>query len=350
MARATMIAVLMRLPDLDDPIRVAEDHNAITKAGFNSDEPRDERGRWTNSGADANRRGRDAGAQLADAGMSDAIGDPVAEAAAQAAASARANQDHSQPKSQHEDFWETLGNKLSDRTKALLFEIGNDEARQDINNFTTATITASGAAHALRDYGNYRAQPWIGPDGTQMRVSTIEMGDPLSDRAALIGHDLFEPNAPLTRPATNADWIDPLINLASMGVAIAVPPIRLAGPALEVLDASEVAATSVNAADYIEGNFTIYDWSGYPDGLSQPNGPFRLLEGREYEAARTAANSANRALREADPEAYVGKQIHEIHPVKFGGNPTDPLNKVALTPKQHATVTTWWNQLLRKIQ
>jgi hypothetical protein len=55
-------------------------------------------------------------------------------------------------------------------------------------------------------------------------------------------------------------------------------------------------------------------------------------------------------LREADPAADMGKQIHEIQPIKFGGSPTNPLNKIALTPKQHAAATTWWNQLLRTIQ
>lgn len=67
MARATMIAVLTRLPDPGDVDGV------LAKAGFNPDEPRDERGRWTTDG-----NGTSAGAQLADAGMSDASDDPVA--------------------------------------------------------------------------------------------------------------------------------------------------------------------------------------------------------------------------------------------------------------------------------
>lgn len=62
-----------------------------------------------------------------------------------------------------------------------------------------------------------------------------------------------------------------------------------------------------------------------------------------------AANSANRALREADPAGYAGKEIHEIHPVKFGGNPTDPANKIALRPAQHASATTWWARLKRDL-
>ncbi|MDI1432847.1 FG-GAP-like repeat-containing protein [Polyangium sorediatum] len=98
------------------------------------------------------------------------------------------------------------------------------------------------------------------------------------------------------------------------------------------------------------GEFSVIDWSGYPTGAAKPTGPFRLLEGAEYQAAREAANKANVALRAADPARYAGKQIHEIHPVKFGGSPTAPANKVALTPSEHAKYTTFWNRLMRDIQ
>jgi hypothetical protein len=88
---------------------------------------------------------------------------------------------------------------------------------------------------------------------------------------------------------------------------------------------------------------------GYPANLPKPTGPFRLLEGAEYDAARTAANQANRAMHQADT-ALRGLQLHEIQPVKFGGSPTDPLNKVPLTPQQHSPATTWWNQLQRSLE
>jgi hypothetical protein len=97
-----------------------------------------------------------------------------------------------------------------------------------------------------------------------------------------------------------------------------------------------------------EGSFSIADWSGYPANVPKPTGPFNLLEGAEYEAARAEANAANRAMHQADP-SLNGLQLHEIQPVKFGGSPTDPLNKIPLTPQQHAPVTTWWNQLQRDI-
>ena len=89
MARAMMTAVLMRLPDPDDAVRISDVDGVLTKAGFNPDEPRDERGRWTTGGdsatGDANASGRGARIQLADAWPSDASDDPVAQAAARAA-------------------------------------------------------------------------------------------------------------------------------------------------------------------------------------------------------------------------------------------------------------------------
>ncbi|MCP4121758.1 MAG: hypothetical protein GY751_08385 [Bacteroidetes bacterium] len=90
------------------------------------------------------------------------------------------------------------------------------------------------------------------------------------------------------------------------------------------------------------------DWTGYPDG-PKPKGPFRLLEGVEYEDARKLANKTNRALRKADPEKYFGKEIHEIQPVKFGGSPTDAANKIALTPGEHRRYNTFWDRMKRSI-
>ncbi len=45
-----------------------------------------------------------------------------------------------------------------------------------------------------------------------------------------------------------------------------------------------------------------------------------------------------------------GLEIHEIHPVKFGGNPTDMANKIFLTPTQHAEYTNFWNSLMHSLK
>lgn len=66
----------------------------LEKAGYNPDEPRDQRGRWTNDGdatVEANVAGRDPRTQLADLGISDASDDPIADAARTAA---RIDSDH----------------------------------------------------------------------------------------------------------------------------------------------------------------------------------------------------------------------------------------------------------------
>ena len=113
--------------------------------------------------------------------------------------------------------------------------------------------------------------------------------------------------------------------------------------------AAEVATerTAVGgAADLRSGSFSISDWSAYPAGVPRPQGPFRIVEGAEYDAARTAANKANAATRRE--QGLVGQpvDVHEIQPVKFGGSPTDPANK-AIPPRDvhRQQVTPWWSQL-----
>ncbi len=40
-----------------------------------------------------------------------------------------------------------------------------------------------------------------------------------------------------------------------------------------------------------EGSFSIIDWTGYPEHLPKPKGPFRLLQKQEYKAARRSADT-----------------------------------------------------------
>jgi hypothetical protein len=95
---------------------------------------------------------------------------------------------------------------------------------------------------------------------------------------------------------------------------------------------------------YREGSFSISDWSGYPNQIPQPTGPFRLLKGQEYKTARDAANRINRKTRNANPAAFIGKNIHEIHPVKFGGDPVGKANKITLSIADHDQVSRWWER------
>ena len=97
------------------------------------------------------------------------------------------------------------------------------------------------------------------------------------------------------------------------------------------------------------GEFSIIKWQGFPEGVAKPEGPFRVLAGEEYQVARSTANSTNRGLHSANP-SLAGKQIHEIQPVKLNGSPTSGANKVALPPREHAKVTTWFNRFLRDMK
>ena len=51
-----------------------------------------------------------------------------------------------------------------------------------------------------------------------------------------------------------------------------------------------------------DGDFSVSDWSGYPDGAPKPNGPFKVIEGSEYINARNQANSVNANLHKINPE------------------------------------------------
>ena len=188
--------------------------------------------------------------QLADAGVSDASDDPAAQAAASAAEAQRNASTQAGPaNSEHEGFWQRLGSELSDGTKALIAEIGRAQIEQSNADLATATAEADAIAQAVRAYAEYRAQPWLGSDGQPLQVPVINTGDPLSDEAALIG-ELSKPNPSLMRPATNADWIDPLVNLASLAAMAVGPAFRWAGLAAEGVEAVDVAALSSETATY----------------------------------------------------------------------------------------------------
>jgi hypothetical protein len=91
-------------------------------------------------------------------------------------------------------------------------------------------------------------------------------------------------------------------------------------------------------------SFEIPEFPGYPNGVSKPSGSYKILVGNDYIKARKEANRANRPFR------VKGKEVHEIKPVKFGGNPTDPNNKEILSKPDHILVTNWWRMIQRLIE
>lgn len=47
-----------------------------------------------------------------------------------------------------------------------------------------------------------------------------------------------------------------------------------------------------------------------------------------------------------NPEA-VGMEVHDKHPICFGGSPTDPANKVLVPAAKHAEICRFWNKAYR---
>ena len=47
--------------------------------------------------------------------------------------------------------------------------------------------------------------------------------------------------------------------------------------------------------------------------------------------------------------ALIGKELHAIHPVVFGGDPVATNNKALLTPTEYAPYVVWWNRKYREI-
>ena len=123
---------------------------------------------------------------------------------------------------------------------------------------------------------------------------------------------------------------------------------RITGLVLDAQDSANSIAS--NTTVFPPGSFSISDWTGYPAGVPKPQGPFRIIDGTEYNDARNAANKANAAIRRNQGLVGQAVDIHEIQPVKFGGSATDPTNKIILPRNVHRQqVTPWWNQIQKDL-
>ncbi len=96
-------------------------------------------------------------------------------------------------------------------------------------------------------------------------------------------------------------------------------------------------------------SFSIWDWKGYPAGVRKPAGPFVLIEGAHYDTARAAANRATDAYRRAKG-GYTGKQVHHVHPVKFGGDPSDWNNLEAVDLGTHTELNNFWRRVQSNVE
>lgn len=90
----------------------------------------------------------------------------------------------------------------------------------------------------------------------------------------------------------------------------------------------------------------------YPTGRPRPTGPVELVPKNVYDANKLLKEEANAALRAqyGDFFSTTWADIHEPHPIRFGGHPTDIANKEIISPPEHWEVTKWWNALQRWIE
>jgi hypothetical protein len=176
----------------------------------------------------------------------------------------------------------------------------------------------------------------------------------------ILGQRAFESNFSndFTGGSGNSGWYRATytaLNTASIfvgeGVAKATTLAKAEVGASKALTAAERVAAK-GPTQFAEGSFSIteHGWQGYPAGVPKPAGPFRLIEGAEYDAARSAANSANNQIRLQQGLRGQPVDVHELKPVKFGGSATNPANKLIMDRATHRQqVTPWWNQLMRDI-
>ncbi|HEY0069701.1 MAG TPA: RHS repeat-associated core domain-containing protein [Chloroflexia bacterium] len=140
---------------------------------------------------------------------------------------------------------------------------------------------------------------------------------------------------------------------ASLGRSLSDPftyvgaiPVPGAGPITKSIRFATKHAGKGFIKSVFMGAFSIRDWRGYPTGhgVPRPNGPFVLLDNSSYTKARRVATNANRSIRRRN-NLPTEHEVHEIHPVKFGGDPSDPWNKIILPDTIHDQYTGWWNSV-----
>jgi RHS repeat-associated protein len=235
---------------------------------------------------------------------------------------------------------------------SVLFQpwsVPGDAFNADVYSSASGDLTGTWGLLSQDQFGGLSYTPWGRIDDPVMPILDYP-GDPTTNGGGGLQFSASNYIPYVSGSGVNGfgNWVrDNLALLArpcapgiACGVALPVGPI---GGASEVEGAAEMGGALK------PGSFSIRDWSGYPEGVPQPEGPFRILEGQEYNTARNAANSANQALRQSNPANYAGQQIHEIQPVKFGGSPTDLSNKMAIQPSLHYQVTSWWNNVMRSV-
>jgi len=226
----------------------------------------------------------------------------------------------------------------------------NEEVKEEIGeSLQMNTAAKEETNNTLKDtYG----ENTLGYVVTKTAMSSSGQIGPLADDpylSAAVADNITDTLIPTTRGGAIATAVTAAATVAG-GATTVYNEYKAAKKAAAVASQFSKEKTAISAAEqiYEEGSFSIIDWSGYPDG-PKPEPPFRMLDDQEYNANRTIANQANKEMHMTNPE-LAGKHIHEIKPVKFGGDPVNPSNKLPLNPKEHQQYTNWWNRLLKKLQ
>lgn len=118
-------------------------------------------------------------------------------------------------------------------------------------------------------------------------------------------------------------------------------------------DLSEADLEEINVPVTVSYSLAPWAWDFYPALLEKPLAPLTMIKGEAYEVARKSTNKSNRSIRAKSPEwskAEWNHEVHELHPVKFGGSPTAAENKVVIPAEVHYEFTAWWNDLQKNIE
>jgi hypothetical protein len=213
--------------------------------------------------------------------------DPIAEAATRVTT---AHSPANPAVNEHENIWEAFGTHFSHEVKSALARIGQAEIAGSNANLAIAVDESNAIAHALKAYADYRARPWLNSRGRPIEFPAVDFAIPVVGEIELM--DRLAAHQPLMRPATNADWIDPLINLASLGAMGAGVPFKFAGPVTEAIDVADIATTSTNVAERtfattegvaVRGSRAIDRAASYETGVQKLYGDVPLSQ-RKFQA------------------------------------------------------------------
>jgi len=146
--------------------------------------------------------------------------------------------------------------------------------------------------------GGYRPlRITVRPKGVEPRPETASSGE-----AAVAPRGMIAPAAPRQILAEASEQGVPIPRASPRPPA--KPPDKAAAQSDRMSEARESGPFDSATAPLVvlpDGSFSITDWSRYCAGLPKSNGPFTLVKGSEYAAARRTADRANRAMHRADP-------------------------------------------------